>query len=459
MKSRMTRRSFVAGTIAAGAAAATGTTGIAGAIDAKFVSNFKQPEKCFMDQFYDGAMKIVKGVRETQIDTIAKSMERAYELKQKGGNVASHVVFGHYSMFGGSRDVPGQPWVLPQCGITPSQAEFDAMKKGDFLITNRVDESTKKVRERGVFVVGVTNNYYLTSKTPKDFLRPDRVNLSVEDISDILIDSQVPYDNGLVHAPQLPQVACCPSSGIAAYSVYWSCTAALAMLIGTKGKGSASDAARTYLDLLIERFEMVGTDRPKIDWIAEKWADLVLGKKARMLLYGHPQQVEAYIGNRNMFVNDSNICSSSAMIADQYEAKVADIRKDDIVLVCAFTSDNPLEIEAARFARSKGAYVTAFAPYATDGDSSGLRLFKEADDAINTYADEKAGVVSVPGFAEKVCPISTMTGDLVLWLLTAQWADHMARRSAMPYFWKGYHENGGKEYDDLAEAIYKKRGY
>jgi len=458
MKSRMTRRSFVTGALAAGAAAAVGT-GAAGAIDARLVSNFKKPEKCFMDEYYDGAMKIVKGVRDTQLDTIAKSMEKAYELKQKGGNIASHVVYGHYSMFGGSRDIPGQPWVLPQCGITPTQAEFDAMKKGDFLITNRVCELTKKARERGVLVVGVTNNYFMLSKTPKDFLRPDRLNLSFEDISDILIDSQVPYDNGLVHAPQLPQVACCPSSGIAAFAVYWSCTAALAMLIGTKGRGSARDAAQTYLDLLVERFEMVGTDRPKIDWIAEKWADLVLRKKARMFLYGHPQQVEPYIGNRNLFVNDAHICSSSAMIADQYDAKMADVRAGDIVLVCGFTSDNPLEIEAARFARSKGAYVTAFGPYATEGDSSGLRLFKEANDAVNTYADEKAGVVSVPGFPEKVSPISTMTGDLVLWLLTAQWADHMARRSAMPYFWKGYHENGGKEYDDLAEAIYKKRGY
>jgi hypothetical protein len=412
-----------------------------------------------MDQYYDGAMKIVQGIRDTQIETIAKAMEKAYELKQKGGNIYSHVVYGHYAMFGGSRDIPGQPWVLPQCGITPAQAEFDAMKKGDFLITDRVDENTKKVRERGVYVTGVTNNYFQFSRTPANFLRSDRVTLTIEEISDLLIDSQVPPDNGLVHAPQLPQVACCPSSGISQYAVYWPCTAALATLIGAKGKGSAADAARKYLDILIERFEMVGSDRPKVDWIAEKWADLVLGGRARMLLYGHPQQVEPYIGNRNVFVNDSNICSSSAMMADQYEAKANDLRKDDIVLVCAFTSDNPLEIEAARFARSKGAYTVAFCPYATEGGSSGLRLFKEVDDSLNTYADERAGVVAAPGFPEKVCPVSTMTGDLVLWLLTAQWADHMASRGEMPYFWKGYHENGGKEFDDLAEAVYKKRGY
>ncbi|MHB9027926.1 MAG: phosphoheptose isomerase family protein [Candidatus Latescibacterota bacterium] len=456
--SNVSRRSFLAGSTAVAAAAMTGASKVS-AIDAAFNQKFAVPEKCFMDQFYDGAMQIVKGIRDTQIGNIAKAMETAYELQRKGGKVSSHVVYGHYSMFAGSRDVPGQPWVLPQCGITPTKAEFDAMKKGDFLITNRVCEFTKAARERGVYVVGVTNNYYKFARTPPDFLRPSKVNLATEDISDLVIDSQIPYDNGLVHAPQLPQVALCPGSGISQFGVYWACTAALDTLIGTKGKGSASEAARKYLDIVIERFEMCGADRPKVDWITEKWADLVLGSKARMLVYGHQQQVESYDGARNVFVNDAYICSSSSMIADQFEKKANEVRKDDIVLIGAFTSDNADEISVARYSRSKGAYTVAFAPYSADGDASGVRLFKEVDDALNTYADERAGVIAAPGFPEKVSPVAGLTGDLVLWLLTAQWTDHMARRGEMPYYWKGYHEAGGQEFDKMALEIYQKRGY
>lgn len=458
---RTSRRNFITGAAALGASAVTALSGSskAGAIDAAFTKDFKVPEKCFMDQFYDGAMTIVKGIRDKELGNISKAMEKAWEVKQKGGGVYSHVVYGHYSMFAGSRDVPGQPWVLPQCGITPTKAEFDTMKKGDFLITDRVDENTKAVRERGVYVVGVTNNYFQFSRTPKDFLRGDRVNLSLEDISDLIIDSQAPYDNGLVHAPQLSQVALCPSSGICQFAVYWACTAALANLIGSKGKGSSTEPAKKYLDILIERFEMVGSDRPKVDWIAEKWADLVLGEKARMLVYGHPQEVESYDGARNIFVNDAYICSSSSMIADQFEKKANDVRKNDIVLIGAFTSDNPLEISTVRYAHSRGAYTVAFCPYATDGNSSGPRLFKEVDDALNTYADESAGVIAIPGFTQKVGPVAGLTGDLVLWLLTAQWTDHMARRGEMPYYWKGYHENGGQEYDNMAQEVFKKRGY
>jgi uncharacterized phosphosugar-binding protein len=391
--------------------------------------------------------------------------------------------------------------VLPQCGITPTKAEFDAMKKGDFLITNRVCEFTKAARERGVYVVGVTNNYFKFARTPPDILRPTKHGLATEDISDLVIDSQIPSDNGLVHAPQLPQLALCPGSGISQFAVYWACTAALAALLGkdrvsnlSKKKSSAAkpspseaakrnasgsrvsvaggalagdfgavnspeEAARKYLDILIERFEMCGADRPKVDWIAEKWADLVLGSKARMLVYGHPQQVETYDGARNVFVNDAYICASSSMIADQFEKKANDVRKDDIVLIGAFTSDNAEEISVARYARSRGAYTVAFTPYGADGDTSGVRLFKEVDDALNTYADERAGVIAVPGFPEKVSPVAGLTGDLVLWLLTAQWTDHMARRGEMPYYWKGYHEAGGQEFDKMALEIYKKRGY
>ncbi|GAI09203.1 unnamed protein product, partial [marine sediment metagenome] len=93
-----------------------------------------------------------------------------------------------------------------------------------------------------------------------------------------------------------------------------------------------------------------------------------------MLVYGHPQDVQPYDGARNIFVNDAYICASSSMIADQYETKANDLRSTDIVLIGAFTSDNPLEINVARRARRVGAHNVAFCPYGTDGDMSGVRL-------------------------------------------------------------------------------------
>jgi len=461
MQTKITRRGFLKGSAAFGVSAVAASSAVpsAEAFDAEFKKDFTPQKKCFMDQYYDGILGIARGIRDTQIDNISAAMEKAYALKRKGGTIFSHVVYGHYSMFAGSRDRPGQPWVLPQCGITPSKEEFDSMKKGDFLITDRIDQGAIEARERGVYVVGVTNNYSKFARTKPGGLRESTMKIAMEDISDLVIDSQVPWDNGLVSAPQIPHFKLCPSSGISQFLVYWSCTASLANLIGTKGKGSSAEPAEMYLDMAIDRFQMIGTDRPKIDWVAEKWADRVLGQKARLLLYGHPQDVETYGGNRNMFVNDAHICSSSSMIADQYEAKVNDLRSSDIVLIGAFTSDNHLEIEAARHSRSVGAYTVAFCPFATDGDSTGIRLFKEVDDAFNSYSDESEGVIEVKKFDKKVSPLTGLTGNLIHWMLTAQWADHMARRGEMPYFWQGYHEKDGQEYDNAVHPLFLKRGY
>ena len=463
MSKYVSRRVFLSGssTIALGAATAPGMLHNARADYPGFAQEFTPHSKNFMTQYYEGILAITLGIRDTQVDIIAKAMEKAYELKRKGGRIYSHVNYGHYSMFAGSPDRPGQPWVLPQCGINPTQEEFDAMKKGDFLITDRIEPGTIELSDRGVYVVGVTNNYFKFYKTPPDALVPDRMKTAIEDISGLLIDSHVPWDNGLVAAPQIPQFKLCPSSGISQFLVYWACTASLANLIGTKGKGSSSEPAKQYLDLAYERFLMIGTDRPKIDSVAEKWSNRVLSRKARLLLYGHPQRAETYgaTGTNNMFVNDAVICSSSSMIADAYTNVSNDLRADDIVLIGAFTSDNDLEIKTARHARKVGAYTVAFCPYATDGDSSSVRLFKEVDDAFNSYSDESTGVITVRGFKEKVSPLSGLTGNLIHWMLTAQWADYMARSGEMPYFWQGYHENGGREYDKAVKPYFDKRGY
>jgi len=121
-----------------------------------------QPYKPFMDQYYDEILNIISGIRDTQVEKIAEAMEKAYELKAKGGTIYSNVVFGHYAAFAGCRDIPGQPWVLPQYYSLLGEP-FRAMKKGDFLLTNIVnmdmktgwnEESDywKKAHDRGVFL-------------------------------------------------------------------------------------------------------------------------------------------------------------------------------------------------------------------------------------------------------------------------------------------------------------------
>lgn len=454
----MNRRGFLSGTAALGAGAAASLAGLAPSnaaeVTAAFATNFEPPEKAFIDQYYDGMLEIAEGTRNESIGTIGQAMEKAYETIRKGGTVHCRIQTGHFVMFAASSDLRGQPNLLPNTRGVQSE-----MKKGDFLLTNGGGGGRGgDPREQGIYVVGMTSNYSKFSKTPPGFLRSDD-RPSVEETSDLVIDTHVPYYNGLVNAPQIPGFRLCPSSGNAMMLVYWACTASLANLIGTKGKGSSTEPAEKYLDMAIERIRMIGTDRPKMDIVAEKWADLVLGKKAQFLVYGRPQKGDPYQGCTNMFVNEAYIVASGTMIARQYEQLSNTLKEGDIVLIGSVDSNNPLEINAARHAKSVGAYSTAFTSYGLDGDSSGTHLFKEVDAAFNNYSDESAGVLQIPGQKEKICPLSGITGNIIHWMLMAAWTDHMARRGEMPYYYQGFHERDGQAYDQLAEPLYMKRGY
>ena len=457
MSNHLSRRGFLAGSSAITAMATGALRPDTASASPGLVAVPETNWKPFMDQYYDGAVAIIEGIRDTQVGAIAEAMRTAYDLQKKGGTVYSDIVFGHYASLAQGKNRPGQPWVLPQFDILDPEEVFDAIKPGDFLITHVTSEARKRAKERGVFVAGVTSNYYPFYKTPAGGLREDKMALpTCEEMSNMVIDSQVPWDNGLVTAPQVPQFKLCPSTGIGALAVYWACTALFATLIGSKGKDTSTAPATDYLDTLLERFRLVRTDRPKIAAVTSKWADMVLANKPTFMVWGEQFKVsEGRTGNP--YVSDAVGSASGSMLGQHYnEDKLTD---NDMVLLCSMRSRQEDEIAVAQAARRKGAYVAALCPYETDGDASGMRLFKEVDDAFNTYGGDSEGVLNVKGFDNKICPTAGLSGLLVHWMLMASWTDHMAQRGEMPYYWQGYHETGGSDYDTAVRPFFFKRGY
>ncbi len=463
MRLSVSRRSFLslAGTTAVASAGAVTITAQKHAWEG-FVDNYTPHTMPFMKQYYNGMMNIVHGIRDSQIDNIAEAMEEAYRRKRKGGSIYSNHQFGHTPIYALHKGRPGQPWLLPlhEAGMMRKN-DYDALKPDDFVLSfrNNSDNSEKDARTRGVYIAGVTNSYFRFKDTPPGGLV--NMHTAVEDYANIVIDSQVPWDNGLVTVPAL-DFRVCPSTSTADFIVYWACTASLANLIGTGGKGSSSEPARRYLDIVCERFEMIGTDLPIINSVTEKWVDRVLEDKARILIYGRPQ---LGINNRppgNEFVDEATGAAAAEGIKpyrDFIKKPADDLKKEDIVIIGAFSSDNDFEIEVARQAQKAGAMTVAFCPYETEGDSPDRRLFREIDYAFNTYSEERNGVIDVPGFDNKICPATGVTGNLVHWLLTAQWADHMACRDETPYFRWGRCYGGAEYLDTIVIPNTKKRGY
>ena len=307
----------------------------------------------------------------------------------------------------------------------------------------------------------MTNPFYKFSRTPEGALNNDQ--LAVEEFSNIVIDSQTSFETGLVKSPKL-HFSFCPGGAKAVFLVYWACTASLANLIATEGKGSSSEPAKRYLDMAVERGEMLGTDRPKVIYETEKWADYMLNRKGRILIYGHPMKGANSTNQLNNVFCDESTGAGSCQMIDPYFSEIknpeSDLRPNDIVLIGGISSDNPLEIEVARTARRMGARTVAFCPFQTEGDRPDNRLFREADIAFNTYSDERAGVFEAKGFKEKVSPLTWITGSFMNFMLVTQWADHMAQRGELPYFRWPWVYVGASEYNrKIVVPNARKRGY
>ena len=451
MKKRVNRRTFFKQSGALGLSASV-TAGMTGKSYAAV-----SPHKPFMDEYYENLMHMVTAFRDTQMGKVVAAVDIAYELKSKGGNIYSQLTFGHLNMFETVQDRAGNPNSLPQIPYSAPQSEYEKIGKGDFFITHSNGRSTSEARKRGAYIVGVTVCYTPFARSPEGGHRPGN-KPRIEKVSDMVIDSMMPWDGGLVHAPEIPQFPIIPGQGIGSCLVYWTASAEFSNRLSLKKKAPEIGPGLEYINQYIERSQMIWKDRLKFDEVGRKMADLVL-KGARMYVYGAPQEnVKTYItGAKNFFVHDACVVASGPMITEPYNP--SELKAGDIVLIGASISDNPLEIAAAREARRKGAYVISFGPYSTNGDSSGERLYKETDAAFNSFSPEPEGILDIKGYPGKVCPVSGITGDLVMWLLIASWTEHMEARGEMPYYYQGYFMREGSDYDNKVLPYFKARGY
>ncbi|MBB4908746.1 phosphoheptose isomerase family protein [Actinophytocola algeriensis] len=428
----------------------------------------------YMELFHAEIEAIGRHIRDTQITAICAAMKVAYECQASGGRIFSHVLVGHFAMFAASPGIPGQPSVLPQRADRNISADYNQMKPGDFLLTNGAslinpdkgtipDVGPDEARARGAYTVGITCSYARFYKTPIGAFLPVKMSTSLEQICDRVLDSGCTWSCGVISTPAIPEFKIISSSGLSQFLVYWACTAALCKQISTKGSDDGAGAAREYLDNALRSFELIREHEFElIDRVARAWTDRILlfaeaPDHPRLLVYGHPQAGAPYEGTQNMFVNEAYETAAGSMIMQPYDLYKTQLTANDIVLIGAISPDNSDEIQVAQYARQIGAMVVAFGPF--DGNGDGGSLSDHVDVAINTHSRDGAGVLDIPGFAEPVCPISGLSGNLVLWLLTAQWTYRMVQRNQTPNYWQNYWEVGAIEYDDQAQANFLERGY
>jgi uncharacterized phosphosugar-binding protein len=402
----------------------------------------------FWDEYYQGAMKIFTGLRDTQVEAIEREMRTAYERIQKGGTIYSQITAGHFPTDETALSRTGQPGVFAFLIREAKDNDYAKLKPEDMIITNVINLGNLAAMKRGIRVVGLTVNYYPFAKTPPGEgyqIEYEGKILKMEDACSVMLDSQTAWDNGLLHPKQHPEFAVMPGSGIAQATVYWMMAAELAGLKAGGGSKSSSGCARKYVDICIERAKRVGKDRQKFVDSGRVLGDLII------------KGGKWYVTGNRALVSDALHVATGPMVTRTYSANA--VKKGDIVLIGSFSSNNPDEIKVANECHAKGAYVVTISPFSLESDSSGPRLNKEADLAFDTYSPESWGVVAIKGLDRKICPTTGVMADLEMWLLMSSWTDVMAATGKFPWFWKGMFMKDGTEYNKINQPAFEARGW
>lgn len=128
------------------------------------------------------------------------------------------------------------------------------------------------------------------------------------------------------------------------------------------------------------------------------------------------------------------------------------IRSGDLLIIASTSGRNPVVVDAALAARDLGVQIVgitsfAYTQHVSSRHSSGKKLVDLCDVAIDNGAPAGDAVVEVPGFPQKVSPLSTVTGCAIVNALVAETVALLVARGIEPPVFISANLDGGDEHN------------
>ncbi|MCH2210012.1 MAG: hypothetical protein MK110_01820 [Fuerstiella sp.] len=402
----------------------------------------------FMEEYHQGTMEIVR-CQSGELEQIGELTSRAAGIIKNGGSVWTSMNSGHLPHYELKEDRRGNPGILREHG-----RDFSQLKKGDMVFTNHCNKDVLAARERGVYVVCVTINYHHNEFRPAGFTANDNLHnnpdgLLLKDVSNEILHSHVPYYQGLVHAPEIPQFAICPSSGTGSGCIHWMLSAEIANKLANP-EAKAVDKSAEYLGIVTERIERVRTHMDQIRQTA-----VTMARRIRDGGRWFGRSIE-FAG----FQSEFNVASGVRVVnwTNETHTWEATLEKN-VMLINAISPAYREEVKLALEKQVEGAFVIGVGPRSMDGVEPTGRLIDVADVGFDNFSPESGGVIQISGREESICPTSGIVGNVIQQMIIAQWADEMVRRGSVPYFLMGYFQNGGRAYNSLMAPFFEQQGF
>ena len=389
----------------------------------------------FGEQYYLRVFEMISNIRRNEMAQISDISGRMTDTLKNGGNVWLKHSVGHMPAHEFKEENKGNPRIMKSDG-DPNGEELN---KGDVLVTNSVNENVRAARDKGVHVVGVPVNYIDNEWAPRGYVSPNVNDWLLGDVSSEILQSYVPYTQGVVDCPEVPEFKICPSSSNSLCTLFWMFQAEVANRLKNR-KAKEMEMAGAVIDTILSRIE----------------AAYSLQKN---YMFDHAPTVAKMIGNGANFhvtsdhggvKSEANGVAMGPMMTNAFRD---DMKKGDVHLLATIEPDSPMIIDEAKKAREMGMFVVVIGP------SNSLELRKLADVFIDNFSPEGGGLLNIKGYDENVATVGSIMNNWLMWIFTAQFIDEMVRRGWIPWFWVGYYTVGGREYDEAIKLFFNRQGF
>ena len=396
----------------------------------------------FMDEYFRDTLEIL-GRLHGEVEHVGELSARAASVIRNGKTVWTSMDEGHIAYYEHQASRRGNP------GILKNHRKFDQLQKGDLVFTNYCNRSVLSARERGVYVVCVAVNYQNNEFRPAGFTDTTHSNpdgLMLKDVSNEILHTHVPYQQGLVHAPEIPEFVICPSSGTGSVALFWMINAEIVDKLTNPG-AKPVDLSIRYLDTLTDRVQRIKPQRDRIREVAVRMA--------RQIRDGGRWFVKSieYKG----FESEITHVASGPRIVNWGDWDAT--QEKNVLLVNAISPAHRPEVRLALEKQLEGAYVIGIGPQTLDGVRPAGRLIDIADVGFDNHSPESGGMIARAGHDGGICPTSGVVGNVIQQMICAQWVDEMVRRGSVPYFYMGNFQEGGAEYNEAMTAFFEHQGF
>ena len=392
----------------------------------------------FGDQYYQNMTHIMESIRRNEMYLIGDLTSRMAEAVKKGGNGWMQAQAGHMGYIEFDEKHKGNPGIL-RSHLKWNGGDYDKMQPGDVLMTNYINDDVRAAREKGIYVIGVPVCYVDNEWAPRGFVNPNKNDWLLNDVSNVILQSYIPYHQGIVSCPQIPEMWICPSAANSLNSLYWMFQAEVANKVKNK-KAKHIDYSKQYIDCILERIGEAYRLQKDVMFDAAPTVAKLIGNGGHFHVRSEHKGVES----------EANGIAMGPMMTNAFRG---DKKKGDVHFFTTIEPDDATIVKEAKEAKEMGMFVVSIAP----GNSNELR--KQSDVFIDNFSPEGGGMFYIKGYDDKVSTAGGVMNNWLMWIFTAQFVDEMVRRGWIPWFWIGGYTVGGGDYNKAVRPFFMKQGY